>query len=114
CAIEEGANLRFIKLDSANFDLICDRIASDIELVSAIFELNRLLEPLSCDRISKMIVTVQACLYACLTLISHVNSDASLSSNEHHSSKQSVELERNILAIVTQSLDLYSSLFEIF
>lgn len=54
CAIEEGANLRFVKLDAAHFELICERIATDIDLVAAIFELNRLLEPLSCDRISKV------------------------------------------------------------
>ena len=109
-AIEEGAPLRFIKIDMKHFESICDRIASDIDLISTIFELNRLLEPLSCDRISKMIVTVQACLYACLTLISSVNNEQS----SELTSGDPDKIEHQLSDIVIQSLDLYTKLFEIF
>ena len=125
-AIEEGAHLRFAKLDPAHLELLTERIATDLDLVAAIFELNRLLEPLSCDRISKMIVTVQACLYAALTIISHVSTAetaataaaateaAAEATKQQQGGGGGYEQERAIAEIVAKSLALYSSLFEIF
>lgn len=109
-AIEEGAPLRLVKLDSNVFELICDRMESDVGLVNQMFALNRLLEPLSCDRISKMIVIVQACLYAALTLISHSCQENICSSDKENFTS----LEKSILSISDKCLELYKNLFEIF
>lgn len=120
-AIEEGATLRLIKLDSNVFELVCDRIDSDIKLINQVFMLNRLLEPLSCDRVSKMIVIVQACLYASLTLISHScqenrsnnDKEKDSSSNDKEKDKTS-KTDQVIFSIIENCLNLYQNLFKIF
>ncbi|XP_017491761.1 PREDICTED: uncharacterized protein LOC108379908 [Rhagoletis zephyria] len=73
-----------------------------------------------------MIVTVQACLYAALTIISHVSTAetaataaaateaATEATKQQQGGGGGYEQERAIAEIVAKSLALYSSLFEIF
>lgn len=133
-AVEEGAALRFLKLEDSSegsgrqtdclLDTLCDRLMADLGVVEILFDLNRLLEPLLSDRVAKIILLTQAALHACLSMISHYNAHDlgtgvgdDINDSERVVKKMvqpSIEIEAKITNTFEKTIQLYTTAFEIF
>lgn len=112
-ALENGASYQLLFVDESSFDLICDCLYTEIDLLDNVVNLNQLLEPFSCDRISTLIVTAQACLNACISLIYFINHDSQLETNETELAELT-KSESLTLKIIEKSCTLYNKVFETF